>query len=186
MTDATTATYPRYTCHLLPLDAVPAGVPVTDAASASTLPPFEPASVAVEGFIHASSPSETLPTANRWLRDVPADALRVLIIDTHHDSLGGVYYAQELSGPRELIRAGTADAPAIVWEPGVPPAKNASVARAQAKGAKTPAAVLFPHIYGALPVAAIAAVLEVEHDGDAMAPWSRVVGLDAYAAVRDE
>ncbi|KAJ3355609.1 hypothetical protein GGF32_001879 [Allomyces javanicus] len=185
MTDtaATTATsYPRYTCHLLPRDAVPAGVPVTDPASASMLPPFEPASVAVEGFIHASSPSETLPTANRWLRDVPAGALRVLIIDTHHDSLGGVYYAQELGGPRELIRAGTAGAPAIVWEPGVPPAKDASVVRAQAKGAKTPKEVLFPHVYGALPIASIAAVLEVEHGGDASAPWTRVAALDAYTA----
>ncbi|KAJ3374639.1 hypothetical protein GGF31_006536 [Allomyces arbusculus] len=183
MTDAVTtrAAYPRYTCHLLPRDAVPAGVPATDGASASTLPPFEPASVAIEGFIHASSPSETLPTANRWVRDVPADALRVLIIDTHHDSLGGVYYAQELGGARKLVRAGTAGAPAVVWEPGVPPAKNAGVARAQAQGAKTPKEVLFPHVYGALPAAAIAAVLEVEHSGDETAPWTRVVGLDAYA-----
>ncbi|KAL7749649.1 hypothetical protein RI367_004876 [Sorochytrium milnesiophthora] len=113
-------------------------------------------SLSTDGFVHCSSYTQCIPTANRYYavkEDGSGDGrLFVLVIDTER-----------------LAAHNTA----IKWESGAVPHSGGAVP------SSVSAPVLFPHIYGAIPRAAIVAVLPVAKQSQ---QWSRIEGGEHYAS----
>ncbi|KAI9168340.1 hypothetical protein H9P43_007712 [Blastocladiella emersonii ATCC 22665] len=166
-------TAPRYVVHLLPTVAVPAalaGGARLDAADRTT---YSPESLAAEGFIHCSSVAQALSTANLYLSSFPA--VSVLVLDTAHPGLR-VATADVAGGPRRYLDDGVAkatDAVDLVWEPAVVPPGSAP-----AKASAGPRDGDFPHIYGPMPLAAVAAVLSLRREEG---KWVAIDGIEQYA-----